>query len=78
MGCKAMVFNELEKKMRIYEQSPHQILLPETYMVVRLGGRGFTRLTKEIWRAMRILCYVMFQRMLLAEGRESTIENLLP
>ena len=43
-----MVFDELDKKMRIYEQSLDQILLPETYMVARLDGRGFTRLTKEI------------------------------
>lgn len=43
-----MVFDELDKKMRIYEQSLDQILLPETYMVARLDGRGFTRLTKEV------------------------------
>lgn len=43
-----MVFGELDKKMRIYEQSLDQILLPETYMVARLDGRGFTRLTKEV------------------------------
>ena len=43
-----MFFDELDKKMRIYEQSIDQILLPETYMVARLDGRGFTRLTKEI------------------------------
>jgi hypothetical protein len=29
-----MVFDELDKKMRIYEQSLDQILLPETYMVL--------------------------------------------
>lgn len=43
-----MNFDELDRKMRIYEQSIDQILLPETYMVARLDGRGFTRLTKEI------------------------------
>lgn len=43
-----MIFDELDKKMRIYEQSIDQVLLPETYMVARLDGRGFTRLTKEI------------------------------
>ena len=43
-----MVFNELEKSMRLYEQLLDQVLLPETYMVARLDGRGFTRLTKEI------------------------------
>jgi len=43
-----MVFDELDKKMRIYEQSLDQIILPEIYMVARLDGRGFTRLTKEV------------------------------
>ena len=43
-----MIFDEFDKKMRIYEQSLDQVLLPETYMVARLDGRGFTKLTKEI------------------------------
>ncbi len=43
-----MIFEEFDKKMRIYEQSLDQVLLPETYMVARLDGRGFTKLTKEI------------------------------
>ena len=34
-----MVFDELDKKMRIYEQSLDQILLPEKYMVARIYGR---------------------------------------
>lgn len=43
-----MVFDELDKKMRVYEQSLDQVILPELYMAARLDGRGFTRLTKEI------------------------------
>lgn len=43
-----MNFDELDKKMRVYEQSLDQVLLPEIYLVARLDGRGFTRLTKEI------------------------------
>ena len=43
-----MNFDELDKKMRVYEQSLDQVILPATYMVARLDGRGFTRLTKEI------------------------------
>lgn len=43
-----MNFNELDKKMRIYEQSIDQIILPDMYMIARLDGRSFTRLTKEI------------------------------
>lgn len=43
-----MIFDELDKKMRIYEQSLDQVILPDIYMVARLDGRGFTRLTKEV------------------------------
>ena len=43
-----MIFDELDKKMRIYEQSLDQVLLSEMYMVARLDGRGFTKLTKEV------------------------------
>lgn len=43
-----MVFDELDKKMRIYEQSLDQMILPELYLATRLDGRSFTRLTKEI------------------------------
>lgn len=45
-----MIFNELDKKMRTYEQSLDQVILPELYLAARLDGRGFTRLTKEICR----------------------------
>lgn len=43
-----MNFDDLDKQMRMYEQSIDQILLPEVYMVARLDGRSFTRLTKDI------------------------------
>lgn len=43
-----MIFDELDKKMRQYEQSVDQSILPELYMVARIDGRSFTRLTKEI------------------------------
>ena len=43
-----MNFDELDKKMRVYEQSLDQILVPDLYLVARLDGRSFTRLTKEI------------------------------
>ena len=44
----AMIFEELDKQMRVYEQSIDQHVLPEMYMVARLDGRNFSRLTKEI------------------------------
>lgn len=43
-----MNFDELDKKMRVYEKSLDQRILPEIYMVARLDGRSFSRLTKEI------------------------------
>ena len=43
-----MNFDELDQKMRIYEQSLDQQILPEIYMAARIDGRSFTRLTKEL------------------------------
>ncbi len=45
-----MNFDDLDAKMRIYEQSLDQVLLPELYLVARLDGNRFTRLTKEIYK----------------------------
>ncbi len=43
-----MKFDDFDKKMRKYELSIDQIILPEIYLVARLDGRNFSRLTKEI------------------------------
>ena len=43
-----MNFDDLDSMMRVYEESIDQVLLPEMYMVARLDGNRFTRLTKEI------------------------------
>ena len=43
-----MNFDDLDARMRKYEQSLDQALLPELYLVARLDGNRFTRLTKEI------------------------------
>lgn len=43
-----MTFKELDAKMRVYEQSLDQIIPPENYLLARIDGRSFTRLTKEI------------------------------
>ena len=40
--------DEFDRKMRVYEQSLDQVLLPELYLVARLDGNRFTRLTREI------------------------------
>ena len=43
-----MKFDDLDKKMRVYEQSLDQVIIPDIYLIARLDGRSFTRLTKEI------------------------------
>lgn len=43
-----MNFDEFDSKMRVYEQSMDQMLLPELYLAARLDGNRFTRLTKEV------------------------------
>ncbi len=42
-----MKFNELDKRLRIYETAHDFCVPPNIYMVARIDGRGFTRLTKE-------------------------------
>ncbi len=42
-----MHFDELDKIMRVYETAQDYCVLPNIYMVARLDGRNFTRLTKE-------------------------------
>lgn len=43
-----MKFDDLDTKMRIYETAHDYCVVPEVYMVARIDGRGFTKLTKEI------------------------------
>ncbi|MBO9731960.1 MAG: guanylyltransferase [Chitinophaga sp.] len=42
-----MKFDELDARMRIYETAHDAHVVPGMYMVARIDGRGFTRLTKE-------------------------------
>lgn len=42
-----MKFDDLDKKMRVYETATDLCVLPGMFMVARLDGRCFTRLTKE-------------------------------
>jgi len=42
-----MDFDELDRKMRVFETNSDQWVLPSVYMVARIDGRSFTRLTKE-------------------------------
>lgn len=43
-----MKFDDLDKKMRVFETAADLCVLPNMYMVARLDGRSFTRLTKEV------------------------------
>lgn len=43
-----MRFDDFDKKMRIYEESLDQYILPDMYIVARLDGRSFTKLTKDV------------------------------
>lgn len=43
-----MRFEDLDSKMRVYEEAHDFCVLPEMYMVARLDGRGFAKLTKEM------------------------------
>lgn len=45
-----MNFDEFDRKMRVFETASDQCVLPEIYMVARLDGRSFTRLTREVAR----------------------------
>lgn len=43
-----MRFDELDQKLRVYETAADLCVLPGMYMVARIDGRNFTRLTKEV------------------------------
>ena len=45
-----MKFDELDAKMRIFETARDYRVLPGVYIVARIDGRGFTRLTKHVHR----------------------------
>lgn len=45
-----MKFDDLDRKMREFETAADYCVLPGMFMVARLDGRSFTRLTKEICR----------------------------
>jgi tRNA(His) guanylyltransferase len=45
-----MKFEELDNRLRIYETANDLCVLPNMFMVARMDGRNFTRLTKETQR----------------------------
>lgn len=42
-----MKFDDLDVKMRVYETAHDRCIMPNMYIVARIDGRSFTRLTKE-------------------------------
>lgn len=42
-----MKFDDLDKQMRVFETANDYCVLPNIYMVARIDGRSFTKLTKE-------------------------------
>jgi len=45
-----MKFDEIDKRMRVFETAHDHRVLPGLYIVVRVDGRNFTRLTREVHR----------------------------
>lgn len=45
-----MRFDAMDRQMRVYETNADLCMLPGIYMVARLDGRSFTRLTREVCR----------------------------
>jgi tRNA(His) guanylyltransferase len=43
-----MRFDDLDARLRVFETAHDHCALPGLYLVARLDGRGFTRLTKEV------------------------------
>ena len=43
-----MKFDELDAMMRVFETAHDHCVLPGIYIVARLDGRNFTRLTREV------------------------------
>lgn len=42
-----MKFKDLDSRMRVFETNQDQIVLPGMYIIARIDGRGFTKLTKH-------------------------------
>ena len=65
-----MKFDELDERMRVFETALDLCVLPGMYMVARLDGRSFTRLTKEVHQ-FEAPFDPRFRDMMLADRRTS-------
>ncbi len=43
-----MKFEQLERRMRVYETAHDHCVLPGMYMVARIDGRSFSLLTRDV------------------------------
>lgn len=43
-----MKFDDLDQKLRVFETSHDLVVIPGIFMVARIDGRSFTRLTKDV------------------------------
>ena len=43
-----MKFDDLDSKMRVFETSQDRSVLPNMFIIARIDGRSFTKLTKEV------------------------------
>lgn len=66
-----MKFDELDVRMRVFETAHDHCVLPGIYIVARLDGRSFTRLTKEVHK-LEVPFDEGFRDMILA-----TVEHLM-
>ncbi len=66
-----MKFSQLDEKMRLYETATDQFVPPGFFIVVRLDGRGFTKLTKETLYLEKPFDFRFRQAM------EDTVEHLM-
>jgi tRNA(His) guanylyltransferase len=66
-----MKFDELDAKMRVFETAHDHCVLPQVYIVARIDGRNFTRLTKEV-HSFEAPYDVRFRDMML-----DTVEHLM-
>lgn len=66
-----MKFDELDSRMRVFETAHDYCVLPGIYIVARLDGRSFTRLTKEVHK-FESPYDIRFRDMMLA-----TVEHLM-
>lgn len=69
-----MKFEDLDARMRVYEQSLDQIIPPGYYIVARIDGRSFTRLTKEVCR-FEAPYDIRFNRMMVETVKGLVVES---